>query len=101
MLFTFSKMPNSRVLSIQSTVVYGAVGNCMARPLLQSMGFEVDCVSTVDLVVHSGYPSRYSKGHKKTAGMVSSDQEPIHILKSIFFVFLLLWSSYSINPVFR
>lgn len=44
------------VLSIQSDVVYGHVGNAAARPALQRLGHEVWAVPTVLLSSHAGYP---------------------------------------------
>lgn len=50
-----------RILSIQSHVVSGYVGNkCIAFPL-QIMGFDVDTVDTVQFSNHTGYP--IWKGH--------------------------------------
>ncbi|GAV02722.1 hypothetical protein RvY_13251 [Ramazzottius varieornatus] len=48
---------NARVLSIQSHVVSGYVGNRSAVFPLQVLGFDVDVVNTVQLSNHSGYPS--------------------------------------------
>jgi pyridoxine kinase len=45
-----------RVLSIQSHVVRGFVGNCSASFPLQLAGFEVDRLNTVQLSAHTGYP---------------------------------------------
>jgi len=44
-----------RVLSIQSHVAYGYVGGKAAVFPLQLLGFDVDCVNTVDFSNHSGY----------------------------------------------
>src|SRR5208337_4926031 len=44
-----------RVLSIQSDVVYGHVGNGAARFALQRLGHEVWAVPTVLLSSHAGY----------------------------------------------
>lgn len=50
-------MPRSpRVLSIQSHVVAGCVGNKAAVFPLQLLGFEVDAVNTVQFSNHTGYP---------------------------------------------
>jgi len=46
-----------RVLSIQSHVVHGHVGNKCAVFPLQLLGFEVDFVNSVQFSNHSGYPS--------------------------------------------
>ena len=45
------------VLSIQSSVIFGYVGNNIARPVLQSLGFDVWCVDTVNFSNHPGYGS--------------------------------------------
>ncbi|KAF0751390.1 pyridoxal kinase, partial [Aphis craccivora] len=46
---------NKRVLSIQSHVVSGYVGNKCAVFPLQIMGFEVDAINSVQLSNHTGY----------------------------------------------
>lgn len=46
-----------RVLSIQSTVVHGYVGNKCAVFPLQLLGFEVDPIYSVQFSNHTGYPS--------------------------------------------
>ncbi|KAG1671810.1 hypothetical protein FOA52_000187 [Chlamydomonas sp. UWO 241] len=46
-----------RVLSIQSHVVHGYVGNKCAVLTLQLLGFEVDPVNSVQFSNHAGYPS--------------------------------------------
>eukprot|EP00210_Caulerpa_lentillifera_P005533 g5292.t1 len=46
----------SRVLSIQSHVVHGYVGNKCAAFCLQRLGFEVDVINTVQFSNHTGYP---------------------------------------------
>ncbi|EPY24270.1 pyridoxine kinase [Strigomonas culicis] len=50
------------VLSIQSHVTHGYVGNKAATFPLQLHGFDVDAVNTVSLSNHSGYP--VIKGHR-------------------------------------
>ena len=45
------------VLSIQSSVIFGYVGNNIARPVLQSLGHDVWCVDTVNFSNHPGYGS--------------------------------------------
>ena len=45
-----------RVLSVQSTVVSGYVGNRSAMFPLQILGFDVDCVNSVQFSNHTGYP---------------------------------------------
>ena len=44
-----------RILSIQSHVVYGYVGNKSATFPLQLLGFEVDAINSVQLSNHTGY----------------------------------------------
>lgn len=46
---------SSRVLSIQSHVVYGYVGNKSATFPLQLLGFDVDGINSVQLSNHTGY----------------------------------------------
>ncbi|XP_017465856.1 PREDICTED: pyridoxal kinase [Rhagoletis zephyria] len=48
---------NRRVLSIQSHVVHGYVGNKSATFPLQVLGFEVDAINSVQLSNHTGYKS--------------------------------------------
>lgn len=45
----------NRVLSIQSHVVSGYVGNKSATFPLQLLGFEVDTINTVQFSNHTGY----------------------------------------------
>lgn len=48
---------NKRVLSIQSHVVSGYVGNKAAVFPLQLLGFDVDVINSVQFSNHTGYPS--------------------------------------------
>lgn len=48
--------PECRVLSIQSHVVRGYVGNRAATFPLQVLGFEIDAVNSVQFSNHTGYP---------------------------------------------
>lgn len=48
--------PTKRVLSIQSHVVSGYVGNKCATLPLQLLGFDVDPLMTVQFSNHTGYP---------------------------------------------
>lgn len=50
-----------RVLSIQSHVVSGYVGNKCAVFPLQVMGFEVDVINSVQLSTHTGYKTYYGQ----------------------------------------
>lgn len=50
-----------RVLSIQSHVVSGYVGNKCAVFPLQVMGFEVDAINSVQLSNHTGYKTYYGQ----------------------------------------
>jgi len=52
----------SRVLSIQSHVVYGYVGNKAAVFPLQLLGFDVDVVNSVHFSCHTGYPEKWEGG---------------------------------------
>ncbi|KAI9199520.1 uncharacterized protein BJ171DRAFT_491330 [Polychytrium aggregatum] len=49
--------PSRRVLSIQSHVVYGYVGNKASTFPLQLLGFDVDPINTVQFSNHTGYPA--------------------------------------------
>ncbi len=53
-----------RVLSVQSTVVHGCVGNKSSAFPLQLHGFDVDPINSVQLSNHTGY--KYFKGTKLT-----------------------------------
>ena len=46
-----------RVLSVQSHVAHGYVGNKSAVFPLQLLGFEVDAVNSVQFCCHTGYPT--------------------------------------------
>lgn len=48
-------MQSGRVLSIQSHVVHGYVGNKSAVLPLQLNGFDVDAINTVQFSNHTGY----------------------------------------------
>lgn len=60
---TSKRLP--RVLSIQSHVVHGFVGNKCATFILQLYGFEVDTINSVHFANHSGYKT--VKGIRLTA----------------------------------
>ncbi|VVC43541.1 Pyridoxamine kinase/Phosphomethylpyrimidine kinase,Pyridoxine kinase,Ribokinase-like [Cinara cedri] len=53
--------PIKKVLSIQSHVVSGYVGNKCAVFPLQVMGFEVDAINSVQLSNHTGYKTVYGQ----------------------------------------
>lgn len=69
-----------RVLSIQSHVVHGHVGNKSATFPLQVLGFEVDAINSVHLSNHTGY------GKKR--GQVLSDKE---LSECIDYYWLDIW----------
>merc|ERR1719162_1156783 len=48
-----------RVLSVQSHVVHGYVGNKAAVFPLQLLGFDVDVINSVQFSNHTGYPFGY------------------------------------------
>lgn len=50
---------NKRVLSIQSHVVHGYVGNKAACFPLQLLGFDVDIINSVHFSNHTGYPEKW------------------------------------------
>ncbi|XP_050426047.1 pyridoxal kinase-like isoform X1 [Adelges cooleyi] len=68
-----------RVLSIQSHVVSGYVGNKSAVFPLQVMGFEVDAINSVQLSNHTGYKTFHGQVLNETnlmeliAGLVEND----------------------------
>lgn len=64
-----------RVLSIQSHVVSGYVGNKSATFPLQVLGFEVDAINSVQLSNHTGYGS--------CAGQVLHDDELAQLMKGL------------------
>ncbi|CAF1285299.1 unnamed protein product [Adineta steineri] len=59
-----------RVLSIQSHVVHGFVGNRCAAFILQLYGFEVDIINSVHFSNHTGYKT--VKGSRLTADELRS-----------------------------
>ncbi|WRT66510.1 pyridoxal kinase [Kwoniella shivajii] len=59
-----------RVLSIQSHVVSGYVGNRAATFPLQTLGYDVDVVNTVQFSNHTGYG--HTNGHKTTPEQLSA-----------------------------
>ncbi|WWC89185.1 pyridoxal kinase [Kwoniella dendrophila CBS 6074] len=59
-----STLDPGRVLSIQSHVVSGYVGNRAATFPLQMLGYDVDVVNTVQFSNHTGYG--HTNGHKTT-----------------------------------
>ncbi|WWD03134.1 pyridoxal kinase [Kwoniella europaea PYCC6329] len=59
-----STLDPGRVLSVQSHVVSGYVGNRAATFPLQTLGYDVDVVNTVQFSNHTGYG--YTNGHKTT-----------------------------------
>lgn len=64
-----------RVLSIQSHVVHGYVGNkCVVLPL-NRLGFEVDTINSVHFSNHTGYP--------KFKGTVMSGEELLSIIDGL------------------
>lgn len=62
-------MDSKRVLSIQSHVVYGYVGNKSATFPLQLSGFDVDCINTVQYSNHTGH--KIVKGSKTTSSQIA------------------------------
>jgi len=52
-------MPLGRVLSIQSHVVHGYVGNKAAVFPLQLLGFDVDVINSVQFSNHTGYTAKW------------------------------------------
>jgi pyridoxine kinase len=64
------------ILSIQSHVVYGYVGNKAATYPLQSMGFDVWPINTVQFSNHTGY--------RKWQGKIFSAEQIIKLVDGIF-----------------
>ncbi|XP_060803280.1 pyridoxal kinase [Amyelois transitella] len=67
--------PSPRVLSIQSHVVHGYVGNKSAVFPLQVLGFEVDSINTVQFSTHTGY--------KTIKGTVLKNEEMEEIVEGL------------------
>lgn len=61
--------PQDAVLSIQSQVAYGHVGNSAATLPLQRLGFDVFPINTVQLAHHPGYGAW--RGHRVPPGQLS------------------------------
>lgn len=59
-----------RVLSIQSHVVSGYVGNKAATFPLQLLGYDVDAINTVQFSNHTGYG--YTNGHKTSPDQLAA-----------------------------
>lgn len=55
--FSDDAMMKKHVLSVQSHVVHGYVGNKCATFPLQLLGYEVDAVNSVQFCCHTGYPT--------------------------------------------
>jgi pyridoxine kinase len=66
-----------RVLSIQSHVVWGRVGNCAATLPLQALGWEVSPLNTVHLATHTGYgaPAGQRLGAQDVAAVLGGLRE--------------------------
>jgi pyridoxine kinase len=67
--------PVPRVLSIQSHVVHGYVGNKCAVLPLNRLGFEVDAINSVQFSNHTGYPT--------FAGQVMDGQQLVQVLDGL------------------
>lgn len=65
-----SFLDDNRILSIQSHVSSGYVGNRAATFPLQLLGYDVDVVNTVQFSNHTGYG--HTDGHKTSAGELES-----------------------------
>ncbi len=66
------------ILSLQSHVVYGHVGNRAAVFPLQRMGFDVNVINTVQFSNHTGYPT--FKGQAFSAAHIAELIEGLHTL---------------------
>lgn len=66
----------SRILSIQSHVVSGYVGNKAAVFPLQLLGFDVDVINSVHFSNHTGYPNGFK-------GEVQSGEQLLSILEGL------------------
>ena len=69
--------PPKRVLTIQSHVVWGHVGNCAATLPLQMLGWEVSPLNTVHFATHTGYPA--VRGQRLAAGDVEAVLEGLRL----------------------
>ena len=70
------------ILSIQSSVIFGYVGNSIARPVLQTLGYDVWCVDTVNFSNHPGYGG--FTGSIKEAHKIQEDLKIQKGIKGIF-----------------
>jgi pyridoxal/pyridoxine/pyridoxamine kinase len=61
------EVPHGRVLSVQSHVVRGYVGNKAATFPLQLLGLDVDPLNAVHLSNHTGYKHGFT-GESRSAG---------------------------------
>ncbi|ODQ83061.1 hypothetical protein BABINDRAFT_159523 [Babjeviella inositovora NRRL Y-12698] len=82
-------LPAKKVLSIQSHVVHGYVGNRAATFPMQCQGWDVDTLNTVNFSNHTGYGQVY--GAKTTAGQL---RDIYHGLKDIGFRYDALLTGY-------
>ena len=48
-------MPMKQILSIQSAVTYGFVGNSVAAPVITTLGMQPLLIDTIFLAAHPGY----------------------------------------------
>ena len=48
-------MPMKQILSIQSAVTYGSVGNSVAAPVITTLGMQPLLIDTISLAAHPGY----------------------------------------------
>ncbi|XP_054707796.1 pyridoxal kinase-like isoform X2 [Uloborus diversus] len=76
-----------RVLSIQSHVVSGYVGNKSAIFPLQVLGFEVDYINSVQLSNHTGY--KHIKGQRLNADELFELYEGLRLNNLLFYSHLL------------
>uniref|UniRef100_A0A2P2IA92 Pyridoxal kinase n=2 Tax=Hirondellea gigas TaxID=1518452 RepID=A0A2P2IA92_9CRUS len=70
-------MAEGRVLSLQSHVVHGYVGNKSATFPLQVLGLEVDAINSVQFSNHTGYP--HFKGQVMNAEQLEELMEGLHL----------------------
>ena len=77
-----------KCLSIQSHVVYGYVGNKCAVPVMQSNGFDVSPINSVQLSNHSGYSNGF-KGEVLEGAQLESLVEGLAMNNLLFHTHLL------------
>lgn len=72
-------METKSILTIQSHVVHGYVGNRASTFPLQVLGWDVDVLNTVQLSNHTGYGKVF--GQKLTGEEIWTQYEGVNVIK--------------------